>query len=418
MTATTLTRDARLNVALFSVGSNMPGKPTMRFEKKQLDAGGTADMLVLEDVPVFRTGTFRDSNGFQHTWEPIHMDQMVAHFDLLKSRGIFADVPIRAGHPAFFGGDPLKDVIGYHTGLRTETRTNPVSKTDELYLLASYEIMDPDAIAKISSGLWRNLSSEVGAFTSNDEAEFWPVYQGVAYVDIPAVEGLKGFSNHNGVGKTFSLMLDNDKEDAVTAPTPQNTPPTTSAGGSPAQPVDTAYHGRANFTFSINGQQTTDFAAVQAHVTSLEAMNATFAAAQAEAKVANRKAYIKGLAEGSTPKILASQIPGIEGYALKMDDESWTAFSASHDAMPALSSVSQHAGATQGGEQLNPNGQTPVGGTPTGDGELDTAIGIIEMHSRSGMDPVKLKATPSFAKVAAKKPDHKIVVATLAKIPA
>jgi hypothetical protein len=413
MTDTLLAPEARLNVALFSAGANMPGKPKFRFEKKLFEgATEAADVLIVEDLPVFRSGTFRDSMGYQHTWESIHMDQMAAHFKLLKDRHIFEDVPTRKGHPGFLT-NAIDEVIGYHTALRTETRNNPVSGEDEVYLLATFEVMDPDAIGKISSGLWRNVSAEVGSYLSNNETEFWPVYQGVAYVDIPAVEGLKSFNNHNGVGKTFSLMLDTDKEDAVTAPNLPNPNPAPPAAG-PVTPTDLAYHGRANFTFSIGGRQTNDFSQVQAHITQMEAQNSTYAAAAAEAKIANRKDYIKGLAEGATPKILASQIPNIEGYALKMDDESWTAFQAAHDGMPALSSVSQHGNATTGGQQVNPSGSTPVGGQPTGDAELDTAIGILEMHSRSGMKADKIKATPSYAKVKAAKPDHPL----LAKIPA
>jgi hypothetical protein len=388
-----LAPDARRNVALFSLAENQPSKPKFRFEKRKFE-GKTeeSDVLIIEDLPVFRSGTFRDSMGYQHTWESIHMSQMVAHFDLLRSRGILLDVPTRRGHPSFLTNS-LDEVIGYHTGLRVETRTSPVDGEDYEYLLATFEVMDPDAITKISSGLWRNVSAEVGGFLSNNETEFWPVYQGVAYVDIPAVEGLRSFNNHNGVGKTFSLMLDTDKEAPVAGENDKNG----TGSGTPAPQVDVAYHTRASFTFSIGGKQTNDFAAVQAHITSIEAQNSTLVAAQAEAKTANRKAFIKGLAEGPTPKILAAQIPHIEGYALNMDDDSWTAFQKAHEDAPALASVSEHG--NPGGAQ-NPGGTTPVGQqAPAGPSELETQLEIFLHNKRTGLPAEKLKQLGSYSKL-------------------
>lgn len=404
MTTTVLAPDARRNVALFSVGGDQTTvKPKFRFEKRVLEGKAEeTDVLIVEDLPVFRSGTFRDSIGYQHTWESIHMDQMVSHFDLLRSRGILVDVPTRAGHPGFLT-NALKEVIGYHTGLRAETRTNSVDGEDYVYLLATFEILDPVAAQKVSSGLWRNVSAEVGGYITNNEAEFWPVYQGVAYVDIPAVEGLKSFSNHNGVGTTFSLMqADADKEAPVSGTTtttlnttpPGGTPPTTPAAQSPA---DVAYHGRANFTFSIGGQQTSDFAAVQAHITGLEGQVATFAAAQAEAKDTNRKMFIKGLAEGATPKILASQIAGIEAYALGLPDDAWAAFEKAHTEMAPMAAVSQHAQGTG----TNAGGTTPVGGAAPVNDELAVAAEIVMNHRRSNMPTDKLKATGSFGKLKA-----------------
>lgn len=415
MTTTALAPDARRNVALFSAANSTSVKPTFRFEKRVFEgATEESDVLVVEDLPVFRAGTFRDSMGFQHTWEGIHMSQMVAHFDLLRSRGILIDVPARAGHPGFLTNS-LHEVIGYHTALRMETRTNQVDGEDYEYLLATFEVTDPDAIKKISSGTWRNVSAEVGGFISNNETEFWPVYQGVAYVDIPAVEGLKSFNNHNGVGKTFSLMqLDNDKE----IPVPDKDDKSTGTGaGTPAPQIDPAYHARASFTFSINGQQTNDFAAVQAHITGIEAQNATLVAAQGEAKQANRKSFIKGLAEGDAPKILASQIPSMEVYALGMPDEAWTAFQKAYEDAPALSSVSVHGSAGS----KNPTGTTPPG-TAAKPSELETTLEIFLHNKMSGMAAPKLKQLASYAKLRTASPADEAlksrIDAALADIPA
>jgi hypothetical protein len=403
MTTTTLSRDAVRNVMFFSAAFS-DGK--MRMEKRTVEGVGEIDVLVVEDLPVFRSGTFRDSMGFQHTWEPLHIDQMKANYDLMKNRGYLVDVPVRKGHPGFLS-NTTDELIGAHQSVRTETRSNPVDNAEQNYLLATFEVSDPDAIQKISRGTWRNVSAEVGSFVTNNETEFWPAYQGVAYVDISAVEGLKSFSNHNGVGKQFSLMLDPDKEDAVTAPILPNPNPAPPTAQPPTvtppvpTPTDLAYHARAGFTFSIGGQQTQDFAKVQAHITTLEA-------AASEAKTVNRKAFIKGLAEGATPKILASQIPAIEGYALNLDDASWTSFVTAHEAMPAIPSVSQHSGATVGGQPLNPTGTTPVA-TQAAPSDIETAAGIVEHHRISGMDHSKIKESASYKRLLAAKPDHPIL---------
>lgn len=412
-TTTTLTAGARRNVVLFSVAFADAKK---RIEKRTGLDGQPFDVLVVEDLPVFRSGTFRDSMGFQHTWEPLHIDQMVANFNLMSSRGYLTDVPVRKGHPGFLS-NTTDELIGHHTAVRAETRTLPTDGSEQNYLLANFEVTDPAAIEKISRGTWRNVSAEVGSFTTNNETEFWPAYQGVAYVDISAVEGLKSFNHHNGVGQTFSLMLDTEKqEDAVTAPIlPNTTPAAPAAPATPPAPTtqtptDVSYHSRANFTFSINGVQTQDFTKVQAHITSIEAQNATLTAAASEAKEVNRKAFIKGLAEGATPKILASQIPAIEGYALALPDEAWTAFTKSYEDMPSLPSVSQHANATVGGQQVNPNGVSAVSAQqPAGDKAIQDAADTVKHHKLSGLPADQIKATASYNKLKALKPDHPLL---------
>lgn len=393
MSTATLPREARRNVALFTLADALQSnRSKMRFTKVRNAAGQEVDALVVEDEPVFRSGTFRDSMGFQHTWEGIHMDQMVAHFEMLRSRGIFADVPVRAGHGSFFG-DPIDRVIGYHTGLRVEKRVNPTDGKEYEYLLASYEILDPDAINKISSSLWRNRSAEVGPYLTNDEAEFWPVYSGVAYVDIPAVEGLNQFSKANGVGEKFSIfMLGNEKE----APVGDE-----NKTGGPQ--VDPALFAKANFTFTIGGRQTNDFAAVQAHITEVEGKLTTLETAQNEAKEANRAAFIKGLAEGQAPKILASQIDSISAFAMKLDDEGWTQFQKAYEVAPATPVTAQHGQQTPAG-QAAPASVPAAQGAST-EGEVTTLEEIIAHHKRANMPREALEGTTTFKRLKAIKPD-------------
>lgn len=398
MSTATLPSEARRNVALFTLADTLSFRPKMRFGKSKNPAGEEVDALIMEDVPVFRSGSFRDSMGFQHTWEAMHMDQMVAHFDMLRNRGIFADVPVRRGHGALFG-DPIDGVIGWHTALRHEVRTNQIDGKDYEFLLAAYEILDPDAMTKISSGLWRNLSAEVGPYLTNDEAEFWPVYSGVAYVDIPAVEGLKSFSKNPNVGKTFSIFMPNFEKEAPVGSENDN-----GQQGTPTTPpaqLDPAQFARANFTFSIDGRQTQDFAAVQAHITTLE--TAAF-----EAKKANRSLFIKGLAEGNAPKILAAQIEQISGYALKLDDEGWAAFEASWGVAGSLPHTSEHGKAEETPGASAPGGNPPASTEPS---EEQTLADIVKHHRRGNMPTKALEATESYQRLKALNPQNKALFA-------
>lgn len=406
MTAPILSSEARRNVALFSpVGLGF--EPKYTFAKKPAkDDAPEQDVLVVSDIAVFRSGHFYDSLGFEHNWEDIQMDQMVANYNLLKQRGIFTDVPVRKGHPGFLD-NRMDTLIGYHTELKAEVRKSPSDGVQYTYLIATFEILDPAAITKINSKLWRHVSAETGGWQSNNATEFWPVLHGVAFVDIPAVEGLSGFNSYNGVGTRFSIMS-TTKEIPVTSPTNGSvanaaanngtaTPTTPPATPSPAvsfQTADPTAFARSQFTFTINGGQTQDFSAVQAHITALET-------ASAEQREQSRKDFIRGLAEGATPKIMATQIPNIESYALKMDDTSWGSFKDSWGAAQPVPAVSMHsAGAT-----TNPTGNTPATGA-TEPSETDTLAAVVKQHRYSGMRPEEIAKTGSFQKLQKIDPNH------------
>lgn len=402
-----LTSDARRNVVLFLNGA-LDG-----FRGRQsygLAADGETQVLEMTDVPVFRSGTFRDSFGIQHTWEPLHIDQMALHFDLLKQRGIFAGVPVRKGHPSFFGPDPIDSVIGWHTGLRTEERVNPVDNQTYTYLLATFSVIDPASALKVQNGLFAHRSAEVGSYIANNEAEFWPVYQGFAYVDIPAVEGLN-FSKFASAapvaaGQTFSIM-DSEKEAPVTGaadpnppaaptPTPPATPPATNPTPSGPAPVPTppnvpdpepaATHSSAQnvqFMFTIGGRQTTDFAAVQAHVTALED-------AQREQVKFAREAFVDQLATNN--KITAPQIESTKAFALGLTDEQYTQWQATQSLAPAVPLLQTHGRGAVG--MVVPTTQTS---------EADEAYSIaaetVEHLRLGGMPQAQLEQTVVFKRL-------------------
>lgn len=378
---------------------------------KKYRQGGNGN-LILEGVAVFRSGTFRDSMGFQHQWEPEHMTQMVDNYSILASRGIITSVPIRSDHVGFLDSS-LKSVVGYHTGLRTEERMNTVSGEMCTYLLADMEIIDPDAIQRIESGLWRNLSSEIGTYLTNAEAEYWPVYMGVAFVDFPAVEGLansfsKRAPNDSGIhagSAVFSLVNEQEEPDMARNNTLKTEPEGTvtedtieggaidlskhqnadndgdngeggddenetevqngeagadgeaaasedgvdsveevedddSSDASVIESLDTdkinAEHGLnsgQSFQFSVNGQPTTDFAAVQAHITQLEGIIE-------HGRETSIEEFVKGLAEDG--KILATQIDSLTGFAKSLDESQYTAWAGQYGDMPSLPLFGHH----------------------------------------------------------------------------
>ena len=88
--------------------SKLPGTSQ---ETVRLESGGEA--LVLYGVPVFRSGTFRDSMGDENTWTDTHIAEMVSHFQQLSATGAFDRVPVRCDHYSIFSGG-LSNVIGYH----------------------------------------------------------------------------------------------------------------------------------------------------------------------------------------------------------------------------------------------------------------------------------------------------------------
>ena len=416
----TLAPDARRSVGLFSTGLGIiDHKPKIAFAK-----GTKSDRMVLTvtDMPVFRSGTFRDSMGYQHTWESIHIDQMVMHYSHLASNGIFSDVPVRKGHGSFLG-DPMDSLIGWHTGLRAETMTSTHDGNEYSYLLASYEIFDEEAAARVEGGDWRNRSSEVGFYLTNAEAEYWPVYQGFAYVDIPAVEGLNGFSKAVKSRSNFSMMMEEETADmaetpeekaareaaeaaaatppaAAAPPAEQAAPPAEqppaeqpvqqAAAVPPVQPVVPAEtdHSAAGGVqlFTLGDGRRVDFATAQAHITTLETAND-------EREKTVRAGFVNQLA--SDNKIPATQIEALTNHAQGLTPEQYASWSASYDAVPASGLFGSY-GASGG------DGNTPAtGGQQSAQaGEIATLEGVVALHART-MTREQLEETDSFKRLTA-----------------
>jgi hypothetical protein len=370
---------------------------------------------IIKNVPVFREGKFKDSAGEPHTWEVGHLQQMVTNFRQLRDTGVLPNVPVRNQHKGLFGGG---EVVGYVHDLRvegTDSRGNAL-------LVADMEITEPDALEKINRGTWRARSSEVGVYETNDEVMHWPVFMGVAWVDIPAVEGL--FANHQTSNDKFTPVRDDeeatvgtqqdDDQNGGTEAVPSTTvPPVTeeNPGGDQAQEQEEEHqNGGENtagevapdpetagkvetdeepktapqeyatsapvHTFSINGSPTNDFAAVQRHISNLESV-------LGEVREQSRKDFVSSLA--STNRIAATQVDAMTAHALSLTDDQYAAFSAMYEAAPEVPLFSMHGqGNATDPEQVS---------------EIDTLRERVALHTKSGLPEEKVRATPSYKRL-------------------
>ncbi len=356
--------------------------------------------LMMEGVAVFRSGTFRDSSGLQNTWESIHMKQMVDNWDHLRNNKIFDDVPVRDGHPGWLiNGTPgTGKVVGWHTSLRVEKMKSPVDDVEYDYLLADYEILDPDARRDIDSGLWRNRSSEIGGYASNSEAEFWPVYMGVAYVDIPAVEGLNFTTSKTAGPAPKVYVMFTQKETIVGeippaapqqgAQQPANAPAASTQHGAPAAPAQTQ-------VFSVNGVATSDFAAVQAHITLLEKF-------RSDTTEANRKGFVTALCAAN--KLPVTKQDSYEKFALALTPEQYTTWTETFDdvEVPALLGQHGHNGGVANNGQA-PAAQHAANGSAAEIAQLREQVG---MHKSAGMPKKSIEQMGSYKRLIALDPSY------------
>lgn len=364
--------------------------------KRFFERGGRK-VLSMENVAVFRSGTFRDSIGRQATYEPADIQAFVSNFNNLKATGVFPNVPVRKGHPQF-GVSSMDTLIGHLVNLRAEEKQSSISKQTFTVLFADYEILDPNAQEAIDSGLWLDRSSEVGVYTDNNDVDHAPVFMGFAYVDIPAVERLNEFSK-NGVGPdrlAFSYITEEIEMSASTvqvATPPAPTAPAQAPAPVPAAPVE----------FSIGGAATTDYAAVQNYITALEKKNADYAAAEATRIEKEREDFVKGLATGDAPKLAATQIDVTMAFAKGLSAEQFSAWKSTMETVAPNPLFQQH-GASAGATSVAPES----GEKSPEDAAFETAKAIVTNLAKAGVPEAKIKAGESYAKVIAKDPSFTI----------
>lgn len=402
MTQTLARPERQAPTVLFSSGL-WGFKPKYTFQKAD---DGKVVWVQVVDMPVFRSGSFADSMGYMHTWEPIHIEQMVTNFNYLKDNGTFPKVPVRRGHGGLFA-DPMDSLIGWHESVRSEEMVSPIDGETHTYLLATYSIFDEPAAQHVSEDNWPNRSAEIGMYVTNSEAEFYPAYMGFAYVDIPAVEGLNFAKHQKETGAQFSLLISDPKEFGVTAPAATSqgvpTPPATPAPAAPAAPAAvpaapaaTEQHQApvapvapapvapaAAHSFSIAGRATTDFAAVQAHIVNLESF-------QRETLEAGRTNFVSSLAAGAAPKIVASQVESLTELALSMDDAQFSKFKKSYEDAPANALFAAHG-------QPNSSGDSNGGTVDATADRINVLKETVSRHRMGGvMTEEQLQKTNSY----------------------
>lgn len=378
----TLTAPGKRRSTLFAAGSLFMGPKASHYRRSD-------GALAVEKQAVFRTGTFRDSTGRQGTWEHLHIDQMVANYSLLKGRGLLTDIPVRDGHPGFLisGMEGSGRVVGWHTDLQAETLET--ERGEVRYLLASYVLTEPDAAERYERGTYRNRSSEIGTYFTNDEAEFWPAYMGFAFVDIPAVEGLNSVEFSKSTSAAYAerdVIFLFDRENPLSTPTqpatgapllplfgqPQQQPP--SQPVNPPSPVQ---------SFMLNGAPVGDAGQVQAHITMLENF-------RSETLEAGRVDFVAGLV--TQGKIMATQKDAMTAFAKGLSDEQFASWKTAMSAAPQLPIFGQHGA---GGSPAAP----PATGAPSANTELESAQAIVRMHQLAGKDEEFIKGTESYKTV-------------------
>ena len=130
---------------------------------------------IVHGKKVFRAGTFKDSSGTLHTWTIEQLDQTVANFHHLRENNLLGAVPLRVDHTF-----SARDVVGWISDLYREGD----------YLLADLHFTETAAFSKWDNGTFEPVSSELAPYETNSGDIYYPTLIGVAFVDIPAVEGL------------------------------------------------------------------------------------------------------------------------------------------------------------------------------------------------------------------------------------
>jgi hypothetical protein len=383
----TLKSSTQRHSTLFASGSMAMGPRPKHYRRGD-------GSLVVEKQAVFRSGTFRDSMGSQSTWEQLHVDQMVANHNLLKGRNLLNEIPVRDGHPGFLisGLEGTGKVVGWHTDLEVHTVDTDKGKTS--YLLASYVLTEPDAADKYERGTYRNRSSEIGTYVTNDEAEFWPAYMGFAFVDIPAVEGLNNVEFSKSSAQSYAgqnVIFLFDRENPLTTPsvTPQSSvippilpvalqQPTQQHAQQPQAPAPVV----APQAFMLNGQSNVDAGQIQAHITTLETFrNETLEAARVD--------FVSSLV--SSGKLMASQQESMGTFAKGLSAEQFASWKNAMDAAPQISVLGLHGAPTQ------QSSKPQVGGEPDAKtSELMSARAIVRMHELAGKSKDFIQGTASY----------------------
>lgn len=147
----------------------------------------------------------------------------------------------------------------------------------------------------------------------------------------------------------------------------------------PSVVTESAVENKANLTFVLNGVETTDIRAVQAHITNLE----TF---RTETLENGRRSFVQSLAKDN--KISAVQVEQLTNFALDLTESQYENWCASWQAAPQLSMFANHGGG---------NGSGPIASTEND--EIAQLEGIIRQHKLANMPQEQLEKTSSYIRL-------------------
>lgn len=169
-------------------------------------------------------------------------------------------------------------------------------------------------------------------------------------------------------------------EPAPAAPAAPATPPAAPEASAENKVVMAGPHSQP--TFKLQGQDTTDFQAVQNRLDMLENF-------RSETVKQSKIDFVKELATGN--KIGAPQIDSLTEYALGLDDEGYAKWKATWDAAAPLQMLTDKPGSTV----TNTNGQQTAAEEKSSD-QIETLKATIRQHQLINMAPEKIMQTPSY----------------------
>lgn len=192
---------------------------------------------------------------------------------------------------------------------------------------------------------------------------------------------------------------DNNPEVETTTPEEEQTvdpgtvpdPPVPPAG-QPAEPENRAT-GAGSFTFTLMGQSTTDFSAVQSRLNMLEDF-------RNETIKSGKISFVESLVADN--KILAPQVEKITNYALSLNDEQYAAWKDTWDGAAGLPMLQTKVGGTTN----HAGSQTEAGDAVAA--EIETKMGIVRQHKLSGMSEDAIKNTASYKRLLELDPNFKL----------
>ena len=329
-----------------------------KFGFSDLDLTITAGASLARDVKIFRVGTFTNSAGKTRTWTHDDLDAAVENFRILRDNDSLPNIPVREDHT-----QSIKDVVGYFTDVR---RVGD-------FLIADWEWASADAQSKWDQKQYRNKSVEIGQYVQNDGTKYDPVVLGLAFVDLPAVEGLYRIADHGDdmPNKDDSPTAEEVAAAAEKAATDQAAADKAMADAVAAQAVadqaaakaaddqaaaDKAAelvgsHGDGQpppHKFSIADTEVNDYAKVQAHIVELE----TF---RKETIEGGRTSFIDALVEGKV--VTGPQAEKFRSLVLTMDESQFDAFKEGFEGMAPANLFGRHD-LGEGGSSGEPDART------------------------------------------------------------